>query len=115
MTADAGERSSTISTSLKPKRRRRGILFSSRKQLNRSRMGRRKAQLPPKDFEETARALSFEHGEPSQLEDEDDHTKLLLVPQEKHSSRMRVRNVVEDESDSEDISPVSTLGCACYN
>lgn len=41
------------------KRRRRGILFSSRSQLEKARMGRRKANISVADISDTAKELSF--------------------------------------------------------
>jgi hypothetical protein len=43
----------------KKKRRKRGILFSSFKQLRRARMGRRKANISSAVVSDTARVLSY--------------------------------------------------------
>jgi hypothetical protein len=63
-------------TERKKKRRRGSILFSSRKQLQRSRMGRRKAKVSGADIFDTARVLSYDA---SQHDSNDERERRLEI------------------------------------
>jgi hypothetical protein len=52
-----------VMTERKKKRRRGRILFSSRKQLQRARMGKRKGKLSEVLVSDTARVLSYDEGQ----------------------------------------------------
>lgn len=59
MSRKSSKESVDLSCERKKKRKRRGFLFSSQKQLKRSRMGKQKAFVSQLDISETAKALSY--------------------------------------------------------
>ena len=63
MTENTTLHSIVLTIEKKKKRRRQGILFSSRKQLQRARMGRRKTNIMKVDISVVAKVLSYNSAE----------------------------------------------------
>src|SRR4051794_12136444 len=105
MTEETLLQSPSFTIASKKKRRKCGILFSSRKQLNRARMGKHKAHIHEADVADTTRILSFQSGEHEEVIDLQD---ICEQPSETspHSENLSPRHNEEDDLNLHEISTV---------